>query len=63
MADDVHEVLDDSVLIGSVFAEGERDIGLSFPFLPPSHCISASAEPQPVLMAFWVCHALAWKIP
>lgn len=41
MADDVHDVLDDSVLIGSVFAEGERDIGLSFlspASLPPYLC-------------------------
>lgn len=30
MADDVHEVLDDSVLIGSGSAEGEGDIGLFF---------------------------------
>lgn len=30
MADDVHEMLDDSMLIGSGFAEGECDIGLSF---------------------------------
>lgn len=30
VADDVHEMLDESMLIGSVVAEGECDIGLSF---------------------------------
>lgn len=35
MADDVHEMLDDSMLIGSVFAEGECDIALAL-LSPPS---------------------------
>lgn len=44
MADDVHEPLDDSMLIGGVFAEGERDIGPSFLAPASSHRLWALAS-------------------
>lgn len=54
MADDVHEMLDDSMLIGSGFAEGECDI--LFSLLPASHCLSSSIEPKLVLRTLLLWH-------
>ena len=50
MADDVHEPLDDSMLIGGVFAEGERDIGPSFLAPASSHRLWALASSTALLL-------------